>query len=80
LKLLLSAMAPKLTAKSPARKLLLQKFVQKELNGTEDPKDVWESDPIFMEHKLSNFRTHYNNLRNQYKEGKVVFLIYTRTY
>jgi len=64
-------MAPKLTAKSPAKKLLRRKFEQKELTGLENPKEVWESEPIFMKHKLTNFRTHYNNMRNEFKEGIV---------
>jgi len=60
----------KLTAKSPARLLLRQKFDDRHLTGDEDPKDVWESEALFKEHKLENFRTHYNRMRKEFKDGE----------
>jgi len=63
----------KLTAKSPARMLLLQKFNDGKLTGDEEPKDVWESEDVFRKHKLTNFRAHYNRLRNEFKAGLFVF-------
>jgi len=66
-------MAPKQTAQSPARKLLLHKFLSKELTGKENPKEVWESEQVFMKHKLSNFRNHFNKLRNEHMDGTISF-------
>ncbi len=34
--------------------------------GTEDPKSVYESEPVFQQHKLDNFCVHYNNLKKEY--------------
>lgn len=71
-------MSLKLTANSAARKLLVQEFANGEITGDEDPKDVWESDSIFQQHKLSNFRTHYNNLRRNRvaQSDGIYFLIF----
>lgn len=69
---------PKLTANSPARLLLLQKFLNGDIRGDEDPKEVWQSEDVFMEHKLSNFRTHYNNMRRNppKKDGKLYIFLF----
>ena len=65
-------MMGKLTAQSPARRLLLSKFQSGEITGKEDPKVVWESNDVFQQHKLANFRVHYNNIRKNppSKDGK----------
>jgi len=62
----------KLTSKSPAKLLLKQKFIEGKLTGDENPKDVWESEEVFKKHKLSNFRTHYNRMRLEFKSGTLL--------
>ena len=62
----------KLTATSPARMLLVSKFLSGEITGEEDPKSVWESDPVFKAHKLANFRVHYNDLRKNPPIGSML--------
>ena len=56
---------PKLTNSSIAVKLLRAKLESGQLSGNEAPKSVWESDPTFKMHSLSNFRTCYNKLRRE---------------
>lgn len=34
-----------------------------EISPSNDAKTVWESDPIFMKHKLDNFRIKFNLLK-----------------
>ncbi len=65
-------MASKLTVKSPARLLLAQKFRFREITGHEDPKEVLESEDVFKQHKLGNFRSHYSRMRKCHgnAEGK----------
>ena len=46
---------------------LTEKFEKGEITGAEDPKEVWLSDTLFQNHKLSNFRTCYNNVRTRYQ-------------
>ncbi|MEM6687231.1 MAG: hypothetical protein AAF617_15725 [Bacteroidota bacterium] len=73
-------MAPnnRLTKDSKAVVLLRQKLADGTIKGTEDPKQVWLSEPIFMEHKLNNFRTCYNNIRDKKVTRllKVMFFIF----
>lgn len=57
---------PKLTATSPAVQLLQQKFEKGEVQQSTDPKSIWESENIFQEHKLDNFRTCVNRLKRFY--------------
>lgn len=45
--------------------MLKAKFERGELNGTEDPKIVWQSEPAFREYKLDTFRTRYNRTRSE---------------
>ena len=64
----------KLTAKSPAKQLLIRKLLSGEITGKEEPKTVWESDPIFKQHKMNTFRTHYNQLRKNPPQQESRFL------
>ena len=63
----------KFTRSSPAMLLLASKFEKGEPTGSEDPKDVWLSEPTFTEHKLATFKTHYNKVRKDfgYSHGNI---------
>lgn len=46
------------------------------MDGSEDPKSDWISDPVFQNHKLANFRTCYPNIRAKYlsaSDGEFIF-------
>lgn len=62
-------MAPRLTKGSKAVKLLRSKFQKGEITGKEDPKLVWQSDDVFKQHKLPNFRTCYNNVKKDFLDS-----------
>lgn len=64
----MSSIMPKLTAKSQAKQPLASKFRGRQMTGYVDPKDVWLSDPILQQHKLNNFRTHYNDERKHARD------------
>ena len=51
------------TAKPPARRLLTEKFWCKITTVEEDSNELWKKG-IFKQHELSNFRMHYDNMRN----------------
>lgn len=59
-------MAPKLTRNSKAVQLLIAKFRSGELSGRENTKDVYESNPLFKNHRLSTSLTRYNVLRKEF--------------
>ena len=56
----------RLTKDSAAVAKLIEKFEKGEIKGTEDPKSVFLSDPLFQQHKLANFRTFYHNTRAKF--------------
>ena len=64
----------KLTVKSPARQLLRKKFLPGEITGDEDPKEVWESEGVFGEHKIGNFRTHYKKTRKEFSKSIATYM------
>lgn len=66
-------MPEKLTETSRAVVLLRKKLVAGELDITQNPKTLWCSDPVFMEHKLDNFRTKLNKLKAEYYENQGKF-------
>lgn len=51
---------PKLTETSRAVKLLHEKFRREKATLNDNPKTVWETEPLFAVHKLDNFRTKFN--------------------
>lgn len=55
-----------------AVKLLRTKFVNGEITGRENPKAVWEAEPVFQKHKLTNFRACYNNMK---RSSRTVLLV-----
>lgn len=63
---------PKLTQQSPAMILLRKKFETGEIDGTEGPKKIWESEELFRKHKLSTFRAQFNRVRKGYNDGKLI--------
>ena len=69
-------MTGKLKAKSPARLLLAKKFLSGEILGQEDPKEVRESEEAFRQHKLRNFRTHYNKMRKEHADSAGGYTIF----
>lgn len=66
----------RLTQDSKAVVRLTELMSNGTITGSEEPKKVWLSDPIFTTHKLANFRTCFNNMRNFFcesaTEGNVV--------
>lgn len=56
-----------LSQNSEAVVRLREKLSSGELSGTETPKQAWLSDVLFQQHKLDNFRTCYNKMKEQYK-------------
>lgn len=56
---------PRLTRDSAASVKLREWLSTGKLTGEEEPKEVWLMDPLFMNHKLANFRTCYNNSRKE---------------
>lgn len=64
------ALKPKLSESSKAVMLLCKKFRNKEFLLTDNPKDVWVSDLIFIVHKVDNFRTKFNWLKAEELEMK----------
>ena len=67
-------MVGELTAKSPARQLLRKTFLSGEITDNEDPKEVWESERVFKQHKLGNFRTHYNKTRKEFSKSSGTYM------
>ena len=69
--------AERLSKNSPAVTTLRRMLSSGELSGGEDPKSVWQSNSLFMEHKLSNFSTFYNRLREEIpaEKGKSKFIL-----
>lgn len=61
-------MPQKLTESSTAVVLLRKKLAAGEVSLTDNPKTVWSSDPLFMEHKLDNFRSKFNRIRTEEPE------------
>lgn len=53
----------KLTEGSKAVMLLRKKWRNGDVSSTDNAKSVWESEPIFMKHKLDNFRTKFNRIK-----------------
>lgn len=62
----------KLTERSRAVILLRKRIRNGKLSLSENAKTVWESDPVFMSHKLDSFRTRFNKIRaeEEKKKGK----------
>lgn len=60
----------RLSKDSQAVVKLYDLFAKGIINGSEEPKSVWQSDPIFQVHKLNNFRTCYNNIRREVMGNK----------
>lgn len=56
----------RLTANSTVITLLRKGFDEGEVNGDDDPKTIWSSRRVFSEHKLDNFRTRFNKLKNEF--------------
>lgn len=56
----------KLTKKSDAVRYLHSLFEKKIITGKEDPKAVFLMSSLFQRHKLSNFRTCYNQIRREF--------------
>lgn len=56
---------PRLTKNSRARQVLKEKLEKGDLDGSEAPKTVWASDPLFKAHTLDAFRTCYNNVKSE---------------
>ncbi len=50
----------------PGRKITSAKFMKGEITGNETPKSVHESEALFREHRLSNFKTCYNNMAKEF--------------
>lgn len=65
--------APKLTKNSPAMLLLRRKLDSGEINLSESPKRVWESEPIFRRHKLATFRAQFNRMKKDYNDNESGF-------
>ena len=59
---------------SEAIKLLRHMFSNGQINDSDTPKSVYESSDVFQKHKLSNFRTHFNSMRKEYKPNEGMFL------
>ena len=59
-------MTGKLFKGSKAVLLLRAKFERGEIAGKESSKSIRESESIFKEHKLSNFRACFNNMKREY--------------
>lgn len=59
-------MSNRLTKSSRAVQVLREKFENGDIIGTETPKSVWTSDPLFKVHSLNAFRTCYNTLKNEF--------------
>lgn len=64
-----------LTEGSPAVKKLREMFREKKVELNSKPKEVWESNPLFQEYKLDNFRSKLNKLKEEYF-GKFTNLFY----
>lgn len=80
-------MAPpnsRLNKDSAAVYKLREMFESNQFTGTEDPKQAWLSHPLFQEHKLSNFRTCYKNIKTEYtnndSRSKWFFKFYNLSY
>lgn len=71
-------MPEKLTESSRAVVLLRKKLIAGEIDLGQNPKTIWSSDPIFMEHKLDNFRTKLNKLKTELQEnqGNLLFIFF----
>lgn len=71
---------PKLTESSKAVVLPQKKLRNGDISLSDNAKYVWESDPIFIQHKLDNFWTNFNRIKaeEEQAEGKVIF--YKRNY
>lgn len=56
---------------SKAVKLLRKKLCDGDIPPTDNPKSVWKSDPVFMAHKLDNFKTKFNKIKagNDQQDG-----------
>lgn len=65
----------KLTESSKAVMLLRKKMRNGEVTLADNAKAVWESEPIFMKHKLDNFRTKFNRLKAEEEQNDGKFLI-----
>ena len=57
-------MPHKLTESSKATILLRKKIHDGEIDLSDNPKEIWSSDPVFMEHKLDNFISKFNRIRS----------------
>lgn len=55
----------RLTKSSKAVSLLYSMFESGQLGKNSDPKPVWLSNPVFMNHKIQNFRTCFNNIKKE---------------
>lgn len=63
----------KLTETSKAVILLRKKIRNGEVLLSDNAKSVWESDPVFMSHKLDNFRTKFNRIKAEDDQGEGKF-------
>ena len=68
----------RLTKSSDAVIKLREKLERGELKGTEDPKQVWLSEPLFQMHKIENFRTCWNNLKKEFKNSNSVGMFFSQ--
>lgn len=58
-------MVEKLSEGSKAVRLLRKKVAASEVDINDNARKVWASDPVFMEHKLDNFRTRFNRIKQE---------------
>lgn len=63
--------ASKKTQSSTAVVLLRKKLAAGEVNLKDNPEKFWSSDPLFMEHKLDNFRSIFNRIRTEEQKKQV---------
>lgn len=59
-------MGEKLTEGSRAVRLLRKKFASGDIAKDAHPKQIHESNNVFRDHKLDNFRTKFNKLKSEY--------------
>lgn len=61
----------RLTKGSKAVSLLYSLFQSGKLGRDSEPKPIWLSNPLFMNHKIQNFRTCFNNVKKEFFSNSV---------
>lgn len=66
----------KLTEAPKAVQLLRKNFRNGEVSFSDNAKTVWESEPIFMKHKLDDFRTKFTRLKTEHEEYEINYIYF----